>query len=561
MIRIRARLLRWPVIGLVALVVIGAGTAYGVAGSSSTPRYRTVAATRADVQQTLSTSGTVDAADRADLAFATSGTIAALKVALGDEVRTGQVIATLKTGDLDASLTQAEASLAKAVAQLASDRAAQSTAVSNASSSSGSSGKGSSGSGSSGSGASTAALLAALKGFQDKVIGAQTAASAAIAAAKAALAAQNTACADAFTSTPTSSPTSTPTGSPTDTPTTTPDPADAACTAALAAVQAAQDAVSKAQDDLAQALNALSGALAKALGGSAGGGTGGTGSKPTSSARTTAATSTRPSSTGSSSPSASGASGATITAARLASDQAQIYQAQADLITAQQNRAQAVLRSTRPGRVVALDFAAGDAVTSGKTVATVVGGTAVTIAGTVAETSIDSVKLGQTVQVSVPGVTRTTTGTVSAIGLVADTSSGTTSYPVTVTVEDPTISLPTGSSALMQIVLATSRDVVTVPTSAVVRNGSTGTVQTWDGKTLATKRVTLGAVGARRVVIASGLTAGTEVVLAAMDQPIKGASSTLNNRGNFPTFSFRRAGGTGGTGGFGGPASFSKGGG
>lgn len=548
---LRGRHVRRTAIGLVALAVIGAGTAYGVGGGGSAARYRTVAATRADVEQTLSASGVVDARDRADLAFATSGTIAALEVTLGQQVTTGQVIAKLETGSLDATVTQAEAALAKAVAQLASDRTAQSTAVSNASSSKPSS---SSSGTSTPSTATTAAALKALKVLQDKVIAAQGAASAALAVASTALAAQNSACATAFTSTPSPSPS----GSPTDAPGTGTEPADAACTAALAAVQAAQTAVAKAQNDLAQALNALSGALAKAVGATAGGTGGG---KPTSSARTTAASSPRPSSTGSSSPPASSASGGTVTAARLASDQAQIYQAQADLITAQQNRAQAVVRSTRSGRVVALDKGVGDAVSAGTTVATVVGGTAVTILGTVPETQIGSVKLGQVVEVSVPGVTRTTTGTVSAISLVADTSSGTTSYPVTVTVEDPTISLPTGSNALMQIVLATSRNVVTVPTSAVVRNGSTGTVQTWDGKTLTTKRVTLGAVGSRRVVIASGLTAGTEVVLAAMDQPIKGASSTLNNRGNFPTFSFRRAGGTGGAGGFGGPASFSKGGG
>ncbi len=548
---LRGRHVRRTAIGLVALAVIGAGTAYGVGGGGSAPRYRTVAATKANVEQTLSTSGAVDAADRADLAFGTSGTIAALEVTLGQLVTTGQVIAKLDTGSLDAAVTQAQASLAKAVAQLASDRTAQTAAVSSAASSkpsSSSSGTGSSG----GSSAATVAALKALKGLQDKVIAAQGAASAALATANTALAAQNSACAAAFSSTSTPSPSA----SPTDAPSTGSDPTDAACTTALAAVQAAQAAVAKAQDQLAQALNALSGALAKALGATAGGG-----SKPTSSARTTASTSSKPSSTGASSPSASGASGGTITAARLASDQAQIDRAQADLITAQQNRAQAVVRSTRSGRVVALDKRVGDAVSAGSTVATVVGGTAVTILGSVPETQIGAVKLGQVVRVSVPGVTKTTTGTVSAIGLVADTSTGTTSYPVTVTVDDPTISLPTGSNALMQIVLATSRNVVTVPTSAVVRDGTSGTVQTWDGKTLAARRVTLGAVGARSVVITSGLSAGTEVVLAAMDQPIKGASSTLNNRGNFPTFSFKRAGGAGGSGGFGGPTSFSKGGG
>ncbi|RNL78670.1 efflux RND transporter periplasmic adaptor subunit [Nocardioides marmorisolisilvae] len=551
--RFDRRRLRWPVIGLATLAVLGTGTAYAVTGNDATASYRTVAATISDVEETLATTGSVDSANRADLGFGTDGTVAKLFVAEGDSVKAGQAIGKLDTTDLDAALTQAKAEYARAVAQLASDEDAQASAVSDQSSTPSDTGSTPSGSstptGNDQSSAATARLLKALRKAQGQVIVAQSHASQAIAAAKQALAAQQAACAPSPTATATA--TATPTDSPTD------DGSGDDCDAALAAVQQAQDVVSQAQDDLAKALDALGKVLSQALGTVQG-------SQTPAHAKAAVSDASTPSSDGSdqqsSSPSSNGATGQTVTAAQLASDQAKIEEAQASVIAAQQNLAQATLRSTRSGTVVALDTAVGDQVTAGSTVATVVGGNAVTITATVSESQVDSVKVGQTVRVSVPGISKKTTGKVTAIGLVADSSTGTTSYPVTVTVEDPTISLPAGSRASIQIVLETAKDVVTVPTSAVTRSGSgtTATVSTWNGSTLTRKTVQLGAVGSRTVAISSGLSAGTRVVLANVDQAIKGAATSVNNRGNFQF----PAGGTfrAPAGGNGGPVTFSRGG-
>jgi len=477
---------RWLVAGLATAAVLGTGTAYAVNGDGSTATYRTVAATIADVEQTLSTTGSVDAAKRADLAFGTDGTVAQVLVEVGDTVKSGQVIARLDTTDLEAALTQAKAQYAQAVAQLASDRQAQASAVSSPTEPTT---------------PSSSSSAQALKKAQDQVIVAQSHASQAIAAAKEALAAQHAAC----VSTPTATPSATATDAPS------PADDDTSCAPTLAAVQQAQDVVSRAQDELAKALNALGQVLSRLL------------------AEASAASDA-------SSPNDDNASsGPTVTAAQLASDQARIEQANATVVSAKLNLAQATLRSTRSGTVVALDTAAGENVTAGSTVATVVGGTAVTVTATVTESQVDSVKVGQTVRVSVPGISKETTGKVTSIGLVADSSSGTTSYPVTVTVENPTISLPAGSRASIQIVLATAKHVVTVPTSAVTRTGTgtSATVSTWNGSTLTRRTVQLGAVGDREVAITSGLTAGTRVVLADVDKAITGAATSVNDRGSF----------------------------
>jgi HlyD family secretion protein len=538
----------WLAAALATVAVLGTGTAYAVSGNDSTASYRTVAARIGNVEETLSTTGSVDSADRADLGFGTDGTVAQLSVAVGDTVKAGQAIGKLDTTDLEAALTQAKAEYARAVAQLASDEDAQASAVSDSpspSSPSTPSGPSTPTGNDSTSSAVTQKLLEALKKAQGEVILAQSHASQAIAAAKQALATQQAACASSASATAT--PTTTPTGSPTD------DSSGEDCDTALAAVQQAQDLVSRAQDELARALDALGTVLSQAVGSVQG-------SQGQTHARTVAAEPTTPSSSDQQSSSPSNGDGQTVTAGQLASDQAKIEEAQASVIAARQNLAQATLRSTRSGKVVALDTAVGDQVTAGSTVATVVGGNAVTITAIVGESQIDSVKVGQTVRVSVPGISTRTTGKVTAVGLVADSSTGTTSYPVTVTVENPTIALPAGSRASIQIVLETAKDVVTVPTSAVTRTGSgtTATVSTWNGSTLSRKTVQLGAVGSRSVAISSGLSSGTRVVLADVDRAITGAATSVNDRGSFPFpggGTFRPP-----AGGNGGPVTFSRGG-
>jgi HlyD family secretion protein len=119
-----------------------------------------------------------------------------------------------------------------------------------------------------------------------------------------------------------------------------------------------------------------------------------------------------------------------------------------------------------------------------------------------------------------------------------------------VTVEDPSIALPTGSRAQVAVVVATARDVVTLPLSAVTRQGTGAVVRTWDGSTLKRSTVTIGAVGARTVEVTDGVEAGDEVVVADVDQEISGASSTLQ-RGGFgppPGAVVFRQGGPGGGG-------------
>ena len=124
--RRRIRRFRWPLILVTALALGGGGTAYAVAAGEEAGSYRTATAVKGDVEGTLSLSGAVDAAQRADLAFGTDGTVAKVRVAQGAKVKAGQVIAELDPEALDSAVTKAKADVARAKAQLETTKAGQS---------------------------------------------------------------------------------------------------------------------------------------------------------------------------------------------------------------------------------------------------------------------------------------------------------------------------------------------------------------------------------------------------------------------------------------------------
>ena len=246
------------VVVVLLAVVLGSG-GYAVAQARQPEAaYSTAKATRADVERTLDLSGTITATGRRDLSFGTDGTVAKVSAHAGQRVRKGQVLARLQTTSLDATVTAAVATLARAKAQLASDEDAQSSAVSSAvtpSRSSSATQKPRSSKPSNPNAPTTKPdpalqqALAELATEQKAVTSAQSDASEAIAVAKSALAAQTQACQ------PTDDDSSDDT-----------DPSiPAACTTALGAVQDAQDTVADRQATLQSALDALSKTLGTAV--------------------------------------------------------------------------------------------------------------------------------------------------------------------------------------------------------------------------------------------------------------------------------------------------------
>jgi HlyD family secretion protein len=80
-------------------------------GGEPKPEYITATAEKAELIQEVSVTGTVKPAESVELAFEKTGRVAAVYATVGKEVRKGQILASLSSGDLYAQLQQAQASL------------------------------------------------------------------------------------------------------------------------------------------------------------------------------------------------------------------------------------------------------------------------------------------------------------------------------------------------------------------------------------------------------------------------------------------------------------------
>jgi HlyD family secretion protein len=542
---------RGVVVGIALAVAVGGGYAAWASATEANASYRTVKVTRGDVEKQLELSGTLTAEGTDQLSFGSSGPVAGVSVPQGSKVKAGQVLATLDRTSLRATVARAQADLAAARAQLEQDEELQDEQASGDDSSSADnptarasqhSAQGDdqtfvSNEPTSGpdQGTSTPTIdLTQLHQQQVAVTSAQSTASQALAAARDALAHQTEACANAFQDEPTTDPTDEPTTQPTM------DPDDQECTEALAAVQDAQQKVANAQQALQDAIDALTKILEAAVA-----------QLEQQSSQSGQQPSDQPSQQPTQQPTAptqqpsasQGSDGkvsptVTVTAATLAHDQAAIEQAKADLASANEALAGAVLRAPHAGTVAEVDIAKGDAASAGTTAFVVVSPGLTTLEVTVSDTQLRSLELGQQVTVTPAGATKGYPAEVSYLNPVPDTSSGSATYAVTITLDKEGLSLPNGGAASAAVVVGTAKNVLTVPTSAV----SSGSVQVLDGSKVTRTRVTTGIVGTTRTEITEGLKIGDEVVVADLSADLPSGNDQNNRFG----------GGNGGLGGFGG---------
>lgn len=109
--------------------IAGAGAVVVVAGAvggwalarpdgSATTTTITATATVGTIRQTVTTTGTLAPAQRADLSFQVSGTVTSVPVTVGDKVAKGATLATVDDTELQAAVDSAEAAVAAAVDQV-----------------------------------------------------------------------------------------------------------------------------------------------------------------------------------------------------------------------------------------------------------------------------------------------------------------------------------------------------------------------------------------------------------------------------------------------------------
>ena len=123
------------------------------------------------------------------------------------------------------------------------------------------------------------------------------------------------------------------------------------------------------------------------------------------------------------------------------------------------------------GTIIEKNAKAGDALATGADLCTIYDLSYLVMVINVDELQVSDVSVGQSVQVTADAVPdKTYTGTVTRVSMKGSSNGGTTTYPVTVRI-DETEGLRPGMNANAEIVIAEAKNALAVPNAAIVRGG------------------------------------------------------------------------------------------
>jgi multidrug efflux pump subunit AcrA (membrane-fusion protein) len=232
-------------------------------------------------------------------------------------------------------------------------------------------------------------------------------------------------------------------------------------------------------------------------------------------------------------------------------DQSQVQIAQINVDSAQKALSQGTLTAPVDGVIGAVNITTGQSVSSGGSSSSsstsssssspqisVLTPGAFQVTGSVSDTQVNQIAVGQRALVTPAGSTQAVKGQVTAVAAEATVTSGVATFPVTIALDGSNPSLHSGVSASITVVTNQLSQVLTVPTSAV-RGSNVQVLVNGQPQTVA---VSTGLSDANRTQILSGLNAGDTVVIATVSSSVP--STTRNTGGGL-------LGGGGGRGGAG----------
>jgi len=156
---------------------------------------------------------------------------------------------------------------------------------------------------------------------------------------------------------------------------------------------------------------------------------------------------------------------------------ADVAAAQAKLASAQAVLDSAKLTAPFSGTIMAVTSKPGDSVTSATEAVVIADISAFVLQADISEVDINSVKIGQTVDLTVDAVPdETFTGQVSAILGLGKSTQGVVTFPVTITIPQPDPALKAGMTAAVSIITEQHDNVLTVPNRALRSTGGQRTV-------------------------------------------------------------------------------------
>lgn len=508
---------------LVALVVVagilGATVVYAQAAKVTTS-YRTALVTYGTITQSIGMAGNLAAANEADLNFASSGTVQYVDVQVGQSVSIGQTLATQDTSLLSAQLLQAQATLASAEAKLTQDEAGP-TASSLTSAEN-----------------QVSAALVALNNAQTsladtKAINAQAVAAAQatwqtlITAAQAVVNSDQTVVGNDQSKLATDTTAMNLACPPKGVAGVACDNATTQVAADNTKLTADQQTLSNAQATLASDEAPVQQATVKAQ-------------QSNDQAAASLASTQQQYAAATSSLSAVETSTSPTT---IQMDDAQIEIDQVNVNSLQRQVNGGTITSPIAGIVSQVNVKAGQAFSnSGSTYAVeVFSPTSYDVTGTVSDSQINLVAVGQQAEITPAGSSQALLGKITAIAPAATVSSGVATFAVTVGVTDTSNSIKPGISATVSVVVNQVVHVLTVPTSAVHTTAAGSTVLILVNRKPQSVSVQTGASDPTRIEIVSGLQLNQVVVIAIVTSsvPSSGAGTSVLGGGG-------RGGGGGG---------------
>ncbi|MBZ5736731.1 efflux RND transporter periplasmic adaptor subunit [Nocardioides mangrovi] len=244
---------------------------------------------------------------------------------------------------------------------------------------------------------------------------------------------------------------------------------------------------------------------------------------------------------------------------QIAADKANIVSARATLADAREAVDDATLRATVSGTVTDVGIKKGDSVGSSSSSSSsssstgmsdssssssttdtsgtisIVSTSSFVVDATVAAEDADQLKKGLQAEITATGVDDTVYGTVSEVGLVAQTNdSGAAVFPVTIEVTGKQKDLYAGVSATASIVVKQVEDVLTVPSRALTtEDGATYVTKVVDGKEVKTAVETGEAYG-MSTEVTKGLEEGDTVVIPGFTMPTGSGSTGEQQQEGFP---------------------------
>ncbi|MHB8688743.1 MAG: efflux RND transporter periplasmic adaptor subunit [Candidatus Dormibacteraceae bacterium] len=510
---------------LVLATAILGGTIVYAQASKVTTTYRTAPVTYGTITQSIGMAGNLTPVNEADLNFASAGTVQSLYVQVGQTVGAGTPLATLDTTLLAAQLQQAEATLSSAQAKLTLDQGgptAQSlTSAQNSVNSAQVSMTNAQTSLADTQAINAQAVAAAqlpVTSAQSKLTADQATYQTTIDADKATLAAdQATMTADCGAT-----------------------PPSANCAADMSKVTSDQAKLTSDQQPivadqaaLASAQSALAAATARAQ-------------QSNDQAAAQLASMQQQYSAARSSLSSLQSSASPQT---IQMDDAQIQIDDVNINTIQHQLDGATITSPIPGIVSQVNIKAGQSVSnSGATSAIVIFSPgSYDVTGTVSDSQVNLVAIGQAAQVTPAGSTQALLGKITSIAPAATVSSGVATFAVTAQLSDTSNAIRPGISASVSIVINQVVHVLTVPTSAVHTTATGSTVTVLVNGQPKSVPVQIGASDPSRIEITSGLKLNQVVVIAIITSSVPSSNGASVLGGGGPR-------GNGGGGGFRGPA-------